>query len=129
MSQLNPEVTSFLDKQNHPLRPEIEKLRVLILTAVPGLTENIKWNGPNYVDGDADRITVKIHPPKKIQLIFHRGVAKRQPPPDRLINSNASFLSWKENDRAVAGFQNMKEILAAEDELSLVIGQWIAVTK
>ena len=45
---LNSEVTNFLNELNHPFRNEIEQLRNCILSANSKLTENIKWNGPNY---------------------------------------------------------------------------------
>jgi len=69
---LNSEVTKFLDDLRHPFRKEIEQLRLNILSADSGLEENIKWNGPNYCFEKNDRITMRIHPPKQIQLIFHR---------------------------------------------------------
>ena len=59
MSNFNRTVTAFLDELNHPLRAEIEKLRLLILESVAGLAENIKWNSPNYSLEDQDRITLK----------------------------------------------------------------------
>lgn len=71
--KMNEEVTRFLDELNHPLRDEIEQLRKNILAANDRLTENIKWNGPNFCFDGEDRITMRIHPPKQIQLIFHRG--------------------------------------------------------
>ncbi|MEZ4902822.1 MAG: DUF1801 domain-containing protein [Spirosomataceae bacterium] len=75
----NKEVTKFLNDLNHPLRTEIEMLRHLILEANNSLAENIKWNGPNYCIATEDRITMRILPPKQIQLIFHRGVKKQAP--------------------------------------------------
>jgi hypothetical protein len=69
---MNSEVTDFLDELNHPFRNEIEHLRICILTANSGLTENIKWNGPNYCYGNEDRITMRVQPTttKQIQIIF-----------------------------------------------------------
>lgn len=69
-------VTQFLDDLNHPLRKEIEQLRLIILGADPRLSENIKWNGPNFSFNGEDRITMRIHPSKQIQVIFHRGAKK-----------------------------------------------------
>ena len=43
---LNSDVTNFLDNLNHPLRQEIEQVRLVVLNAHSGLLENIKWNGP-----------------------------------------------------------------------------------
>ena len=64
-SNLNREVTDFLDELNHPFRNEIEQLRRYIISANTALTENIKWNGPNYSIHNEDRITMRIQPPKK----------------------------------------------------------------
>jgi len=125
---MNQEVTEFLDGLNHPLRTEIEYLRALILNTEPTLTENIKWNGPNYCIGDADRITMKIQPPKQIQLIFHRGVKKLEQPKERLLTTNSKLLVWKENDRAVATFKNQTEIENSASELKDIIKDWIKAT-
>jgi len=59
-------VTTFLDDLNHPFRKKTEQLRKVILSANNELTENIKWNGPNYCFNNNDRITMKIQPPKKL---------------------------------------------------------------
>lgn len=125
---MNQEVTEFLNGLNHPLRTEIEHLRTLILNAEDRLTENVKWNGPNYCIGDADRITMKIQPPKQIQLIFHRGVKKLEQPKERLLATNSKLLVWKENDRAIASFKNLDDIERNKAELKEIIKHWIKVT-
>lgn len=125
---LNSEVTKFLDDLNHPLRKEIERLRTDILSSHSGLTENIKWNGPNYCHDHEDRITMRILPPKQIQLIFHRGAIKKEQPKDLLIKDMPGFLTWKENDRAVVTFKNMAEIDSRKSDLNIVIKDWISAT-
>lgn len=131
MPKLSPEVTTFLDDLNHPLSEEIERLRTLILNSVEGLTENIKWNGPNYTYNNNDRVTMRVQPVKKavIQLIFHRGAAKLAQPKNKLIETNASFISWKENDRAIATFKSLDEIEENKDILTHIIQDWIEATK
>ena len=126
---LNPKVTAFLNCQNHPLRNEIELLRKCILSASDGLTENIKWNGPNYCFNDADRITMRIQPPTQIQLIFHRGAKKLDQPINKLIDTNSKLLTWKENDRAIATFKNMQEIEVAGIDLAKIVVAWISAAK
>ncbi len=129
MNNLNGEVTKFLDEQNHPLRDEIEQLRKTIINAKDGLTENIKWNGPNYCFAGQDRITMRIHPPKQIQLIFHRGAKKQEQPKEKIVQSKSKLLMWKENDRAVITFKNMKEIEESEADLTSIVCEWILKTK
>ncbi|WP_407425540.1 DUF1801 domain-containing protein [Arcticibacter sp.] len=126
---LNNKVTEFLDTLDHPLRNEIEELRKCILTANAGLTENIKWNGPNFCFNDEDRITMRIQPPKQIQLIFHRGAKKLEQPPNRLIDTKSKLLTWKENDRAIATFKNIREIEDAQLDLAKIVDEWISEAK
>ena len=125
----NAEVTRFLDELEHPMRREIDLLRTIILNSDNGLTENIKWNGPNYCFNNEDRITMKIQPPKLIQLIFHRGAKKMAQPESRLITDNSDILSWKENDRAIATFRNSSDIEQAEKSLAEIINKWITAAK
>ncbi len=129
MDKLNKEVSEFLDGLNHPLRDEIENLRHIIINAINGLTENIKWNGPNYCYEDNDRITMKIQPPKQIQLIFHRGAKKQEQPKERIIQTDSNLLSWKENDRAIVTFKNMSEIKNGKADLTSIVNEWILKAK
>lgn len=124
--RLSGEVTTFLDGLNHPLRKEMELLRTGILAAQCGLVENIKWNGPNYSFKNEDRITMRIQPPKQLQLIFHRGAKKQQQPKDKLISDPSGILSWKENDRAVATFKSLKEIESRKTDLAMIVRGWIS---
>ena len=123
---LNAEVTSFLDQQNHPLRLLIDAIRSFIVNAEPTLSENIKWNGPNFSYEGQDRITVKINPPKQIQLIFHRGAKVLEQPKDKLITEDFGLLTWKENDRAITTIKNAEELLENSEKWKSIIKQWIA---
>jgi len=121
----NSEVTAFLDELKHPFRKEIDVLRSILLSH-KNLTENIKWNGPNYCIQNEDRITMRIQPlTTKVQLIFHRGAKKQEQPKDKLIANTSKLLTWKENDRAVITFKNMQEIETAKAELIEIVNEWI----
>ncbi len=128
-TKLNDEVSQFLDELNHPLRSEIDRLRAVILSSSADLEENIKWNGPNYCFNGEDRITMKIQPPKQIQIIFHRGAKKLEQPETRLIDDSSGVLTWKENDRAFMSFKNLNDIEKSESSLSNIIESWISATK
>ena len=122
---LNLQVSTFLDNLNHPFRKEIEELRMIILSSENNLMENIKWNGPNYSFNNEDRITMKIQPPKNIQLIFHRGAKKLEQPKEKLIIESFTLLTWKENDRAIATFTSMEDIKNSKMDLTKIIKMWI----
>ncbi|GAA4433733.1 hypothetical protein GCM10023188_23670 [Pontibacter saemangeumensis] len=129
MGNLNIEVTKFLDDLHHSLRAEIEQLRLIILNADNRITENIKWNGPNYCFENEDRITMRIHPPKQIQLIFHRGVKKLPQPKEKIIADDSGLLVWKENDRAVASFKDINGIEKSASQLEYIVNRWMKATK
>jgi hypothetical protein len=126
----NIEVTNFLKDLNHPFHEEIELLRNIILTVDKNLSENVKWNGPNYCYHNKDRITMRIQLPKKqVQLIFHRGAKKQANPENKLISHKSKLLLWKENDRAIITFNSMQDIENGRAELSEIITEWISATK
>jgi len=123
--QLNTEVTKFLDEMNHPLRTLIELMRRVIMSTGVGLSEGIKWNGPNYSLNGEDRITLKLYPPKQIQMIFHRGAKVKEQPKERLIKDEYSILTWKENDRAIAAFKSIEEFEQNRWQVKEVVTKWI----
>lgn len=124
------QVTGFLDEQNHPFRKEIEELRDCILSSNKDLTENIKWNAPNYCFENEDRITMRIQPVTiQVQLVFHRGAKKQEQPKDKLIANKSKMLVWKENDRAIITFKNRQAIESGKVELKNIINEWINATK
>lgn len=125
LENMNPEVTTFLDNLNHPFRNEIEELRTIILSAKSGIEENIKWNGPNYTFNGEDRITMKIQPPKNVQLIFHRGAKVLEQPMEKLLKEDFGILSWKTNDRAVATFVAIEEVISKKETLNKIVCEWI----
>lgn len=126
---INKEVTHFLDELNHPFRNEIDLLRNYILKANKNLTENIKWNGPNYCFDNEDRVTMRVQPPtKRVQLIFHRGAKKQEQPKGKLIAYKSKMLVWKENDRAIVTFKSLQDIENGEAELTTIVNEWINAT-
>ncbi len=127
LNNLNKEVSAFLDELNHPFKKEIEQLRIIILSANKSLSENIKWNGPNYVYHDDDCITMRVQPitTKNIQLIFHRGAKVKTQPKEKLIEDNFNLLLWKANDRAIATFKSMDYIDKHKAGLKKIINAWL----
>jgi len=120
-------VDSYLDTLEHGLKAEILALRQLILQAVPGLHERIKWNAPSFGKGEDDRITMRLHPGDRLQLILHRGAKAgaddffRFEDPDKLI-------SWAAPDRGVVTLKDGDDLRAKADRLTEVLRRWVACT-
>ena len=120
-------IDSYLETLQHGRKAEIETLRALILDAVPGLVERIKWNAPSFGMGNDDRITMRLHPGDRVQLILHRGAKAaaddlfRFEDPDKLI-------AWAAPDRGVITFADAADLAAKSEALVLILRRWVAMT-
>jgi len=120
-------VDSYLDGLQHARKPEIEALRLLILASVPDLVERIKWNAPSFGPGADDRLTMRLHPGDRLQLILHRGAKAgaddffRFEDPDRLI-------AWAAPDRGVISFADADDLATKSAALPDVLRRWVACT-
>lgn len=122
-------VKDFLNNLQHPLKPVILEVRKIILDSNQELTEHIKWNAPSFCFNGEDKVTMKLFPPKNIQVIFHRGVKVKQQPKDKLIQDNTGILKWSSNDRAVATFIDIEDVKLKSSKLSEIVIRWIEATK
>jgi hypothetical protein len=119
-------IDSYLETLNHSRKAEIETLRRLILDAVPGLVERIKWNAPSFGLTD-DRITMRLHPGDRVQLILHRGAKAgaddlfRFEDPDKLI-------AWAAPDRGVITFADAGDLAQKSEALTIILRRWVAMT-
>ena len=120
-------VDAYLDELQHARKAEVAALRLVILSAVPDLVERIKWNAPSFGLGDDDRITMRLHPGDRVQLILHRGAKAgaddffRFEDPDRLI-------AWAAPDRGVVTFKDADDLAGKSAALSEILRRWVACT-
>ncbi|MES2328614.1 MAG: DUF1801 domain-containing protein [Bacteroidota bacterium] len=123
------QVTDFICKLNHPLKPVVITLRELILNADKDLTEHIKWNAPSFCFGGDDRITFNLHKNDCILLIFHRGAkGKEVKGKEPLFKDTTGLLEWLSNERAVIKFNSPDEVNEKKEKLIKVVKQWIKET-
>lgn len=118
-------VDQFLEALDHPLKPEIEAIRSIILNADEQITEHIKWNGPSFCYAGVDRVTFKLHPPHSIQLVFHRG-AKVKSTEGFVFDDASGLMQWVRPDRAMVTLKDMDEIEANQSALTDLVKAWIA---
>lgn len=65
-----PEVAEFLQELEHPMKDGILKLRDAILASDDQITDHIKWNAPSFCYHGDDRVTFRLQPGDRLQLIF-----------------------------------------------------------
>jgi hypothetical protein len=88
----NPTVDAFLDGRRHPKRKEIDRLRQVVLSADPRMTEMIKWGGPTFVlaEGGANLATIMLRGQLAVTLFFQEGASL--PDPDGLLSGRAEHV-------------------------------------
>ena len=119
-------VTAFLETLTHTRKPEINRVRNIILGAHPDLVEKIKWNAPSFGLEEDDRITFRLQPGDKVDLIFHRGVMKKD---DAFAFADETgLLKFVTPDRAVLEFADGPDIEAKAEQLRWLVRAWIAAT-
>lgn len=128
MAKTTVSVEQFMQALDHPLKAEIEGIRSLVKEANASLTEQIKWNAPSFcLDGD-DRITLKLHPPRQVQLVFHRG-AKAKDASGFHFPDESGLISWAAADRGLVTIRDMQDLEAKRDALVTLINRWLDATR
>lgn len=118
-------VEALLAGLDHPLKPEIEAVRALILGADARIAEDVKWNAPSFLV-DEHFATFKLRPASTVQVVFHTGAKKRPDAKKVEIDDPGGWLSWAAPDRCLATFADMAEVERRGDALVTVVRQWLA---
>ena len=104
---INPAVDAYLEKKAHPLTPEIQRVREIILNAHPGIEETIKWSSPTFMyKGNMASYFMKAK--KHVSLMFHKGA---------MIQEASGILEGDGKEGRSAKFFSMEDIEAKKEEL------------
>ncbi|CAA9286510.1 MAG: hypothetical protein AVDCRST_MAG77-4803 [uncultured Chloroflexi bacterium] len=120
-------VVEFLAQLEHPLKADIEAVRAVILTANDGITEHVKWNAPSFCFEGDDRVTMRLQPGNRLDLIFHRG-AKVKDATDFAFVDGTGLMKWVTADRAVVSLKSAHDITAHRDALADLVDRWVRST-
>ncbi len=122
------EVAKFMAELKHARKDEIEFIRAAILEADKELTERIKWNAPSFGCLDDDRVTFRLQPKDRVQLIFHRG-AKVKAGDGFRFDDSTGLLEWAAPDRGVLTFADMDDVKAKRSALVKLVKAWLRATR
>jgi hypothetical protein len=122
------EVQSSLQGLKHSRKAAVEAVREIILSAHSGITEQIKWNAPSFgIDGD-DRITFRLQPGDRVQLVFHRGAQKRDDATTFSFQDSSGLLEWVTRDRALVTSGDLDDVEAKSAALKGLVRRWMIAT-
>lgn len=118
------QVRLFMDRLDHPHKSAIDELRSAIKAADARIVEEIKWNAPSFKIDD-HFATFKLHPPKNIQLVLHRGAKPKPVERPFTLDDRHGIVQWKAPDRCVLVIESSEQALSLKDEIAGLVQQWI----
>jgi hypothetical protein len=94
MGTPSPDVEQYLEQLEHPFKEGVLQLRAAILACDPAITEHVKWNAPSFCHGGQDRVTFRLQPRGRLQLIFHRGAKVRADTAGFTFADPTGLMTW-----------------------------------
>ena len=111
----NPKVDEFMNKLDHPLKNEIQRVREIILETDSKMTEDIKWGGPTF-HYKRNLATINIKAKKFVNLFFQNGAD---------INDQYGILEGDAKAVRVTRFYDMGDVEKKQEGLRAVVQEWI----
>lgn len=118
-------VDEFLDKLSHRRISEIRSLRSILLNVGPEVSERVKWNAPSFCWDADDRITMRLQPGDRLELIFHRGAKPKQAAHFNFVDTTGR-IKWVADDRGVLEVEDPE---TESDMLGALAKAWFVATK
>jgi hypothetical protein len=122
-AQADPAVVTFLRALDHPLKPEIEAVRKIILGVSPTIREGLKWNAPSFRTTEYFA-TLNLRE-GRVWLILHLGAKLKDNTKDLQIADPAGLLKWLARDRCLVTFADARDIQAKQAALEGIVRAWI----
>ncbi len=125
MPNRSQEVDRFMERLNHPLNEGVEQLRTAILDSNDQITEHMKWKAPSFCYAGEDRVTFRLYPENRVQLVFHRGSKVKSDAGDFAFEDDTGLLRWVADDRAVVALRDVKDAEAKLPGLLEFVNRWV----
>lgn len=120
-------VSDFLNDLEPEKKAQVEKLRTIILGLDMELSENIKWNAPNYVYKNIDRITFNLmNKEGKVKIVIHMGALRKENKKlEPILKNSPKFIFWNSDIRGTISFDGMQDIESKQDALRILFTEWL----
>ena len=120
-------VDAYLGALRHPRIEEIHLLRHALLDADPDLVETIKWNAPSFGYAGTDRVTLRLQPGDRLEVVFHRGTAKRDD--DFAFQDPMGLMAWAAPDRGVVKVTDATMLGERLPDIVALARAWLLATR
>lgn len=123
--EANGAVADYLRSLKHPLKKEIEAVRLIILGVSPAIREGIKWNVPSFRAETDWFATFNTRSEESVQLIFHLGAKTRPNLKAFKLTDPKGLVKWLSKDRALVTLGAGRAIRANRKALEAIVRAWI----
>lgn len=128
MAAKQVDVEGFLAGSAHGRISEVRALRAALLAGIPGLTERIKWNAPSLGPDGTDRITFRLQPGDRVELVLHRGTSVRTMD-GFTFDDVDGLIAWAAPDRGVIVVRDATDLAARTPAIVATCRRWIDATR
>lgn len=118
------EIAAYLRALKHPLKKEIEAVRLIILGVSPVIGEGVKWNAPSFRTKEWFA-TFNVRSQDRVQLIFHLGAKTRPGLKAFTLADPKGLIKWLDKDRAMVTLGAGRDIIANRKALEAIVRAWI----
>jgi len=122
------DVEAFLAASTHSRLAEVRDLRAALLAAMPELTERVKWNAPSLGPDGADRLTFRLQPGDRVELVLHRGTAPR-PDDGFAFDDPDGLIVWAAADRGVIAVRDAADLAERRALIVATCRRWVESTR
>ena len=119
------DVAEYLAGLQHSRTADIERIRTAILGADAGIWETIKWNAPNFIFAGEDRVTFRLQPGDRVDLVLHRGARTRADTDSFAFDDPSGLIQWATPDRGVIVIPEGADLDALLEKIVPVIRAWV----
>jgi len=127
VGEKSAEVDAYLAAMDHPFKGGVVEIRTAILESNTDISEHIKWNAPSFRYGGEDRVTFRLQPGNRFQLIFHRGAKVRADTADFVFQDGTGLLTWLTPDRGVVEFLDLQSVESRRADVVALVNRWVLV--
>jgi hypothetical protein len=119
------DVAEYLAGLQHARTSDVERIRRAILESDPDLSETTKWNAPNFVFAGEDRVTFRLKPGDRVELVLHRGARVRADSGSFAFEDRTGLIAWATPDRGVISIPADADLDTLLPQLLPVIHAWV----
>lgn len=108
-------VHEYMTTLKHPLKAEMEAVRVIIKNSDKRISERIKWKAPSYYYKE-DMVTFNGWATKNVHLVFHHPA---------IVKIKSDLLEGDYKDRRMMYFTDMADVKKKAKELEKIVKELV----